>query len=197
MSKTQKIEFNTNTLLLIHDLRLKRWAYNCINETKENKERLLKSKLSISELIRKIDLSAYLERLDDYEFKASLWHEYLNQGLLLRQENNIGAAIGELRRAVNANPKSALSWFYLAVSYDNQGKESRAIPSYIKALDLELNDITIKHKALLFLCSSLSKRRHACDMRCFLERIKVADLKDPFLSKLYDKLVKKLESNTR
>lgn len=53
-----------------------------------------------------------------------------------RREGNLEAAERILRAAVGRWPAAAEGWYWLAVTLDNQGMESTAIPAYREALAL-------------------------------------------------------------
>jgi tetratricopeptide (TPR) repeat protein len=74
----------------------------------------------------------------------------------LRERHRWKAAIRSFERAVESEPENAEAHFWLAVTLDNRGQESDAIPAYQRALSLGL-DRKMKAKALTWLASSLSK----------------------------------------
>jgi tetratricopeptide (TPR) repeat protein len=78
-------------------------------------------------------------------------------GLELRQKRRLTAAAGYLERAVEADPRLAEAWFWLAVTRDNLGREAEAVPAYRQALTIGIDDPNRRAQAQMWLASSLSK----------------------------------------
>ena len=78
-------------------------------------------------------------------------------GVELRQKRRLTAAVGYLERAVEADPRLAEAWFWLAVTRDNLGREAEAVPAYRRALTIGIDDPNRRAQAQMWLASSLSK----------------------------------------
>ncbi len=85
-----------------------------------------------------------------------LMHESFEEGMALRSQRRLKAALGAFERAVDEEPRSAQAWFWLAATLDNRAEESLAIPAYERALRLGLEGEG-RVKALAWLASSRSK----------------------------------------
>jgi tetratricopeptide (TPR) repeat protein len=80
-----------------------------------------------------------------------------SRGQRLRESHRWKRAAGEFARATEFADDWAEAWFWLAVSCDNRGDETAAIPAYRRALALGLED-RLEARAWTWLASSLSKR---------------------------------------
>ena len=82
--------------------------------------------------------------------------DFMAMGLELRSKRRWLAAASAFARAAQDDPKSAAAQYWMAVSYDNAGKELGAVPAYRRALELGLPR-ELEVRAYTWLASSLSK----------------------------------------
>lgn len=144
-----------------------------------------------------MELWKWLERVEQPPERAVVALQRYQKGLALRTLNRITEAVEEFKKVVSAAPAWADAWFYLACSYNDLGWESRAIPSYPRALDLELKD-SIRHiDALFFLSSSLVEVKHASDAVPFLAKLQQEELKTDFQRRLYRSLKERTDRELR
>ena len=99
---------------------------------------------------------------------------HLAAGLALRERRRLKAAAGCFEQAVAAEPDMVDGWFWLAVTRDNRGQESEAIPAYRRALRLGIEDVNRRAQAWTWLASSLSKTgKHASALAALAEAEKL------------------------
>lgn len=78
------------------------------------------------------------------------------KGMKFRELHRFKAAASVFRELRTKDPEFSDGWFWEAVSLDNIGDESNAIPCYKESIRLGLSD-DLLIKAFLWLSSSLSK----------------------------------------
>lgn len=99
---------------------------------------------------------------------------HLAEGLGLRENRRLKAAVACFERAVAADPALADGWFWLAVTRDNRGQEAEAVPAYQQALRLGIDDRGQRAQAWTWLASSLSKTgRHAEALDALAEAVRL------------------------
>lgn len=189
---SQKNLFKAHALSLVNDPKLKGWIEHNIEERAEEDARLSCRPTNLCDLIVVLELWWHIECSEENDAGEMTAEESYQKGLELRTEKRTKEAVNEFRKVVNAAPDWADAWFYLACSCDNLGWESRAIPSYLKALALGLKDCTRHTNSLLFLSSSLTKVQHIPDAAPFLSQVREDDLKTDFQQSLHKRLLEKV-----
>lgn len=184
----QKELFRTHVQSLVTDTTLGLWIEASLQEREETDPIYLTHSANMCCLITTVELWKWLERVEQPPERAVVALQRYQKGLQLRALHRIIEAAEEFQKVVNAAPAWADAWYYLACSYDDRGWKSRAIPSYLRALDLELKDPVRHINALLFLSSSLVEVKHAHEAVPFLARIQQEELKTDFQRRLYGSL---------
>lgn len=82
----------------------------------------------------------------------------LDEAMTLRAQGQLLAALPHLQRATQEEPQNAEAWYWFAVTQDNLGMESTAIPCYREALRLGCREDADAHACL---ASSLQKTWNA------------------------------------
>lgn len=81
---------------------------------------------------------------------------HFQQGLELREQRRLKQAVAVFMKALEIEPSNGEIWFQLGMTYDNRAEENKAIPCYINAIKLGIEEANMV-RARLYLASSYLK----------------------------------------
>lgn len=104
----------------------------------------------------------------------------------LRREGRLQDALRELEALVAAVPEDAEAWYWWAVTQDNVGMESTAIPAYRRALEL---GCVRRAEASAYLASSLQKTWRSAEALPWIEAALAEDPEVPLYHEIQGRVL--------